>query len=82
MGHDSDRMFAFYSEHTSTEDPNRGLVSTGVLELRAGAWFVSCGDSATHFFIRGIFGSLEEAREAWKTFSPASEMFVEPGSVK
>lgn len=42
MGHDSDRMFAFYSEHTSTEDPNRGLVSTGVLELRAGAWFVSC----------------------------------------
>jgi hypothetical protein len=65
------RLFVFWTEHTSAQDNEENIVSSEVSELKAGSWMISSDESPTHFFIRGIFPTFEEAYAAQQSFNNA-----------
>ena len=67
----SNRLFIFWTEHTSTQDSDDNIISSEVSELKVGSWMISSDESPTHFFIRGIFSTFEEAYAAQQAFNNA-----------
>lgn len=65
----SNRFFIFWTEHTSTQDSEDNIISSEVSELKVGSWMISSYESPTHFFIRGIFPTFEEAYAAQQAFN-------------
>jgi len=66
---DENECWIFFSEHTSTKSSDKNFVSSGVIQIKSGAWLVSVGSVPTNFFIRGVFPTMEEAISEYRKFS-------------
>ena len=63
------KMIVFFTEHSSTLEPDNSLISSEVSVFEEGSWLISSGDEPSHFLIRGIFDSFEDAKKSKDNFN-------------
>jgi hypothetical protein len=63
----TNKIFVLWSEHHDTSD-DAETITAQVSELTVGSWIVSCSDEPTHFRVRGIFTTFDEAISAYQNF--------------